>query len=150
MSWARPGHTAIHSKKSRQPGRVLIDSTSSAETVTRLAWNQRSMTKSRHKPGCEDGSGWACNELAILLVEHYGNRQRAATESERACRLAFSAGCDNTVAITQGDMFRRDAPTVADYRLVLRGSKGPFPDVEPAQLYARACDQGWPGACQIQ
>jgi hypothetical protein len=68
----------------------------------------------------------------------------------RGCRLAFSAGCDNTVAITQGDMFRRDAPTVADYRLVLRGSKGPFPDVEPAQLYARACDQGWPGACQIQ
>ena len=23
---------------------------------------------------CEDGSGWACNELGILLAEHYANR----------------------------------------------------------------------------
>jgi hypothetical protein len=96
---------------------------------------------------CEDGSGWACNELGILLAEHYDNRRRAAMEFERACALRFSAGCDNTVAITQGAMFRRDAPAVADYRFILRGSKGPFRDLEPAQLYARACVQGWPGAC---
>ena len=87
---------------------------------------------------CEDGSGWACNELAILLTERYDNRRRAALEFERACGLGFSAGCDNASAITQGNMFRRDAPTVADYRCILRGSKGPFPDREPAQLYARA------------
>ena len=99
---------------------------------------------------CEDGSGWACNELGILLAEHYDNRRRAAMEFERACGLAFSAGCDNTSALTQGDMFRRDAPTVADYRFILRGSKGPFRDLEPAQLYARACVQGWPGTCGIQ
>jgi hypothetical protein len=99
---------------------------------------------------CEDGSGWACNELAILLAEHYDNRRRAATEFERACRLGFSSGCDNTVAITQGGMFRRDAPTPADYRFILRGSKGPFPDQEPAQLYARACVQGWTGVCATQ
>ena len=96
---------------------------------------------------CEDGSGWACNELGILLAERYDNRRRAAMEFERACGLRFSAGCDNTVAIRQGDMFLRDAPTVADYRFVLRGSKGPFQDLEPAQLYARACVQGWPGTC---
>ena len=99
---------------------------------------------------CEDGSGWACNELGILLAEHYGNRRRAAMEFERACGLRFSAGCDNASAITRGDMFRRDAPTVADYRFILRGSKGPFRDVEPAQLYARACVQGWPGTCEPQ
>ena len=52
--------------------------------------------------------------------------------------------------MTQGDMFRRDAPTLADYRFILRGSKGPFPDLEPAQLYARACVQGWPGTCGMQ
>ena len=45
---------------------------------------------------CEDGSGWACNELGILLAEHYANRRRAAMEFERACGLRFSAGCDNT------------------------------------------------------
>lgn len=44
---------------------------------------------------------------------------------------------------------RRDAPTVADYRFILRGSKGPIPAPEPAQLYARACEQGWPGTCGI-
>jgi hypothetical protein len=99
---------------------------------------------------CEDGSGWACNELGILLAEHYDNRGRAATEFERACGLRFSAGCDNTVAITQGAMFRRDAPTVADYRFILRGSKGPFQDLEPAQLYTRACVQGWPDTCGIR
>ncbi|HEY6508095.1 MAG TPA: hypothetical protein VIY56_08770, partial [Vicinamibacterales bacterium] len=96
---------------------------------------------------CEDGSGWACSELGILLVEHYDNRQRAAAEFERACGLGFAAGCDNAVALAQGDTFRRDTPTVADYRFILRGSKGPFPDRTPRQLYARACEQGWPGTC---
>jgi hypothetical protein len=99
---------------------------------------------------CEDGSGWACNELGILLAEHYSNPKRAAMSFERACELQFSAGCDNSVAMTKGGMFRRDTPTVADYRFILRGSKGPFPDREPAQLYARACDQGWPGTCGNQ
>jgi hypothetical protein len=96
---------------------------------------------------CEDGSGWACNELGILLADHYDNRRRAAMEFERACGLGFSSGCDNTVALTQGAVFRRDAPTVADYRFILRGSKGPVQGLEPAQLYARACVQGWPGTC---
>jgi len=77
---------------------------------------------------CEDGSGWACNELGILLAEHYDNRGRAAMEFERACGLRFSAGCDNTSAIAQGGMFRRAAPTVDDYQFILRGSKGPIPD----------------------
>ena len=99
---------------------------------------------------CEDGSGWACNELGILLAEHYANRSRAATSFERACGLGFSAGCGNAVAMTQGGMFRRDAPTLADYPFILRGSKGPFPDREPAQLYARACDQGWPDTCGLR
>ena len=99
---------------------------------------------------CEDGSGWACNELGILLTERYGNRQRAASEFARACELGFTAGCDNTSAIAKGNMFRREVPTPADYRFILRGSKGPLRDQEPAQLYARACVQGWPGTCGVQ
>ena len=97
---------------------------------------------------CEDGSGWACNELGILLAEHYANRRRAAMSFDRACELRFSAGCDNAAAMSQGNMFRRDPPTLADYRFILRGSKGPLADREPAQLYARACVQGWPGTCE--
>jgi hypothetical protein len=100
---------------------------------------------------CEDGSGWACNELGILLAEHYDNPTRAATSFQRACGQQFSAGCDNHAAMAKGEhMFRRAPPTVADYPLILRGSKGPIDDREPAQLYARACTQGWPDTCGIQ
>jgi hypothetical protein len=98
---------------------------------------------------CGDGSGWACNEVGIMLARRYANRTRAATTFERACALQFPAGCDNSAAMTKGDMFRHDAPTVGDYRFILRGSKGPIPDREPAELYARACAQGWPGTCHV-
>jgi hypothetical protein len=99
---------------------------------------------------CEDGSGWACNELGILLAGHYANPRRAATSFKHACELGFSAGCSNIVALAQGSMFRSDMPTLADYPFILRGSKGPFSDREPAQLYRRACVQGWPGTCGIR
>jgi hypothetical protein len=96
---------------------------------------------------CEDGSGWACNELGILLAERYDNRRRSAMVFERACRLGFSAGCENTTVITQGGMFRRAAPRLVDFPLILRGSKGPFPERDREQLYARACEHGFPGTC---
>ena len=110
---------------------------------------------------CQDGSAWACNELGILLAERYTNPRRAAAEFERACGLGFAAGCDNVFALTQGGtsassaeprsaMFHRAVPAMADYRFILRGSKGPLQDQEPAQLYARACEQGWPGTCERQ
>jgi hypothetical protein len=98
---------------------------------------------------CEDGSGWACNELGILLAERFSNPQRAVASFQRACGQLFSAGCDNSAAMAKGERaFRRDPPTVADYPLILRGSKGPIADREPAQLLARACGQGWPDTCK--
>ena len=44
-------------------------------------------------------------------------------------------------------MLRHDDPTAVDYQFILRGSKGPIRDREPAELYARACELGWPNAC---
>jgi hypothetical protein len=41
----------------------------------------------------------------------------------------------------------RGNPTLADYPIILRGSKGPITDRTPAALYARACLQGWPDTC---
>jgi hypothetical protein len=96
---------------------------------------------------CADGSAWACNEVGILLAEHYANPRRAAVSFERACGLRFAAGCDNAAAMAKGGTFRRDAPTLADYQFVLTGSKGPMKEREPARLHARACTQGWPGTC---
>jgi hypothetical protein len=99
---------------------------------------------------CEDGSGWACNEEGILLAQRYDNRTRAARVFERACGLRFSAACDNAVALTSAGTLRHDRPTAADYRFILKGSKGPIQDREPARLYARACTLGWPDACGVQ
>jgi hypothetical protein len=96
---------------------------------------------------CADGSAWACNETGILLAERYSNPARAAAAFERACTLQFAAACDNARAIANGRALRHDAPTAADYRYILRGSKGPIENREPAQLFARACELGWPSAC---
>jgi hypothetical protein len=43
--------------------------------------------------------------------------------------------------------FEQAMPTLADYVIVLRGSKGPIADRTPSALHARACGQGWPDAC---
>ena len=103
---------------------------------------------------CDDGSAWACNEVGILLAEHYANPRRAAMSFERACGQRFQAGCENSAAMEEkgGGPFKRDVPTLADYPFILTGSKGPLPERErePARLYARACDQRWPGACGLQ
>jgi hypothetical protein len=97
---------------------------------------------------CADGSAWACNESGILLAERYDNRAVAAAAFERACTLQSAAGCDNSVALRNAHALRRDAPTAADYRLILRGSKGPLPDLAPEELYSRACESGWTDACR--
>ena len=96
---------------------------------------------------CADGSPFACNEVGILLAERYDNRARAAAAFDRACTLQFAAGCDNAAAIARGGAFRHDDPTYVDYQFILRGSKGPLRDLDPARLNARACELGWRGAC---
>jgi hypothetical protein len=101
-----------------------------------------------HDGYCADGSAWACNEVGIMLAERYDNRAVAAAAFDRACTLQFAAACDNAVAIANARALRHDVPTAADYRFILRGSKGPIGDLPPAELYARACAVGWAGACR--
>jgi hypothetical protein len=96
---------------------------------------------------CADGSPWACNEVGILLAERYDNRDRAASAFDRACTLQFAAGCDNAAALAKAGALRHDAANYVDYQFILRGTKGPLRDLEPASLYARACELGWPSAC---
>jgi hypothetical protein len=83
-----------------------------------------------------------------MLAERYDNRAVAAAAFERACAMRFAAACDNAVAVANGRALRRAAPTAADYRLILRGSKGPIETLNPAELYTRACELGWPAGCQ--
>jgi hypothetical protein len=69
---------------------------------------------------CGRGSHWACNEDALLQAQ---------------------GGLDRTSAVES------PPPTLDDYPIILRGSKGPIAERRPAALYALACREGWHDAC---
>jgi len=104
---------------------------------------------------CGAGSGWACNESGIFELERARaqgipqNRARIASSFERGCRRGLVAACHNAARAAAGaDAYERALPMLADYPILLRGSKAPVRDLTPSALYARACDQGWPDTCE--
>lgn len=102
----------------------------------------------RQSQACRAGSGWACNELAILTA---GGRVVAAPPKDlfhRACGLQFGEGCQNEKAIAAGgSTFRRGDPSLDDFRLVLQEGKGALLQESPRDLFSRACDQGYAAGC---
>ena len=104
---------------------------------------------------CGAGSGWACNEAGIRWREHLREDGRAATDREQAaaafergCRHGFVPACRNANRSGfEAGPPERAQPTLADYPILLRGSKGPIADRTSAALLARACQQGWRGTC---
>ena len=107
---------------------------------------------------CNSGSGWACNEAGILRAlsepgeagaDRPGVGEREATLAfGRGCELGFEPACGNRRALRDGAAFERAPPALDDYPIILRGSKGPITDRRPAALFALACRQGWPDACE--
>ena len=109
---------------------------------------------------CNSGSGWACNEAGVLQAavaddgavgeDREGVGQvEAMFAFQRGCELGFEAACGNyRTMLDGGGVFERAPPTVEDYPIVLRGSKGEVTEREPTALYARACRQGWLEACE--
>ena len=106
---------------------------------------------------CAAGSGWACNEIGVLFrtrpeaADAAGEadpRAASAAWFDQGCALGFEPACGNLdrTAGAPGP-FERAPPTLDDWPVVLRGSKGPVVDRTPAALLARACRQGWPGTC---
>ena len=130
----------------------------------------------RQSGHCNSGSGWACNEAGVLRAAlsvsagpgggggvQAGPRGagveddsaevgdvEAALAFARGCELGFEPACANGRAMVEGmaATFERAPPPLDDYPIILRGSKGPVADRDPAALRARACRQGWPGACE--
>jgi hypothetical protein len=97
---------------------------------------------------CDAGSGWACNEFAILQRRLDIDDPVPVDSLEAGCDAGFAPACENRNRISRGDSHLITAePTVHDYPILLRGSKAPIRDRTPASLYDRACDQGWTGAC---
>ena len=98
---------------------------------------------------CQDGSGWACNDLGAL---RWSRRVEQADASHadfmRACTLGFAAGCENAATLERGaGPPRTAAPMLQDYPVILRTGKGALPDKTPVELFTRACDQGWMSGC---
>src|SRR5262245_24266133 len=96
---------------------------------------------------CNSGSGWACNELGILQARREHDYVGALESMQRGCERGFLPACDNASRRTGGDAFKSGPPTMRDYPIVLRGSKAPITERSPAALLARACREGWAGAC---
>ncbi len=97
---------------------------------------------------CDRGSGWACNELGILQVGRAADRAGALESIQRGCELGFLPACLNATRVTTSPGTLESAPpTLGDYPIVLRGSKGPITERAPSALSALACHEGWPDTC---
>ena len=111
----------------------------------------------RQSGHCAAGSGWACNETGILLrtrpaaaaaAGEPDPRAASAAWFEQGCALGFEPACRNLLRPPAAPgPFERAPPALADWPVVLRGSKGPVAERASAALRARACGQGWPGTC---
>jgi len=108
------------------------------------------------KTFCDRGSGWACNEAGLMHIalSRSGEDLRrqdpsgAADPLRRGCELGFESACRNLSTLTTGaGKFASAPPTLDDYPIILRGSKGEIREREPSALYALACREGWPDTC---
>lgn len=105
---------------------------------------------------CRQGSGWACNEAAILGPRSAGGFEtrmdgpRRAATFHAGCNRGFVPACNNlAIVFKDAARFERAPPTLAELPLLLRGSRRwTIPDSTPESLYARACAQGWPQTCE--
>jgi len=97
---------------------------------------------------CRGGSGWACNELGLLVSAGRVVAAPPAQLFERACSAGFKPGCDNARALAIGGAGAQHGdPRPQDYLLLLREGKGPIQDRSPLEIYARACRQRWAAGC---
>jgi hypothetical protein len=105
---------------------------------------------------CKQGSGWACNEAGLMHIalSRSGEDLRrldpagAAAPFQTGCALGFPAACRNLIVLTRaGGKFASGLPTLRDYPVILRGTKGEIRDCRPAALYALACREGWMNTC---
>ena len=99
---------------------------------------------------CDLGSGWACNEFGVLLVRMDRDFVGATGEFERGCRWGFGPACANLEGLAEGDAgladwtgYERAGPPMEELPIVLRGSKGPVRERDPAALVALGCGRGW-------
>ena len=103
-----------------------------------------------HATSCRAASGWSCNELGILQADREMDLSAALASMQRGCELGFQPACANASKVTSRGPWTTAAPPFEELPILLRGSKAPITDRRAGSLYARACDQGWPGTCGLR
>jgi hypothetical protein len=98
---------------------------------------------------CDRGSGWACNEVGLGLARRVRDLAGAAVSMERGCARGFTPACVNVKRIAVGGPVESSPPTLDDYPIILRGSKGAVTDRTPAAWHALACREGWSQSCSF-
>ena len=97
---------------------------------------------------CSQGSGWACNEHGVMLLEQRKDSPQVAVAAfQTACATGFTAGCQNALLAERRAIPARPLPAAADFAILLREGKGALPQMTPFQLFTRACDQEWMTGC---
>ena len=79
---------------------------------------------------CAEGRPYACSYVERIVVDD--------------CDRGSTWACGK---LQRPHSEANGRPTLEDYPIVLRGSKGPITDVSRAGLEALACREGWPGTC---
>ena len=99
---------------------------------------------------CDGGSGWACNDLGVLITEKkIDHPQQASVAFQRACAMGMPVGCQNGLFASSGlGKLALAPPRLADYPIILNNGKGPLADGTPVELHQQACNQGWFVGCE--
>jgi hypothetical protein len=98
---------------------------------------------------CTDGSGWACNELALLITSRQLNAAAAPADLfEKGCGFGARAACENRQRLASGRSgFVHGVAELMDFVRLLRQGKGAIPESTPFAVLTRACDEGWMSGC---
>ncbi|MDA0311371.1 MAG: hypothetical protein O2992_04560 [Gemmatimonadetes bacterium] len=97
---------------------------------------------------CLRSSGWACNELGILLTTLIDDPSEMRGTLNRGCDLGFPQACANLQRVVNGDGALESArPLASDLPILLRGNKGPLEERSLSEYYALACERGFRDTC---
>jgi hypothetical protein len=105
---------------------------------------------------CNQGSAWACNDAGLMHIALARSGEDLRRVDPGGAREPFTRGCERGLAVACRNLntlmarredFKSVSPSLDDWKIVLRGSKGQIREKEPQDLYALACREGWSEAC---
>jgi hypothetical protein len=85
------------------------------------------------REACRQGRSGACSYLAGMEM--------------RFCRKGSRWACNEVSLLQRSGTLSTASPTLADYPIILRGSKDEIRGRSPSALYALACREGWSNTC---